>query len=91
MDAKEALLSHRIAQVGKDLKDHRVQPRPNHSTLTQTIMSLSTTSEQFLNTSRDSDSTTSLGSLFQCLTTLSVEKFLRTSEHIEIAQAVPIS
>ena len=29
----------------------------------------------FLNTSRDGDSTTSLGSLFQCLTTLSVKKF----------------
>jgi len=29
-------------------------------------MSLSTTSKQFLNTSRDGDSTTSLGSLFQC-------------------------
>jgi len=37
-------------------------------------MSLSTTSKRFLNTSRDGDSTTSLGSLFQCLTTLSVKK-----------------
>ena len=37
-------------------------------------MSLSTTSKQFLNTSKDGDSTTSLGSLFQCLTTLSVKK-----------------
>ena len=26
--------NHRIAQVGKDLKDHRVQPQPDHSTLT---------------------------------------------------------
>ncbi|KAK4825624.1 LOW QUALITY PROTEIN: hypothetical protein QYF61_001304 [Mycteria americana] len=33
-------------------------------------MSLSTTSTCLLNTSRDGDSTTSLGSLFQCLTTL---------------------
>ena len=38
-------------------------------------MSLSTTSKRFLNTSRDGDSTTSLESLFQCLTTLSVKKF----------------
>jgi len=30
-------------------------------------MSLSTTSKWFLNTSWDGDSTTSLGSLFQCL------------------------
>jgi len=34
-------------------------------------MSLSTTSKWFLNTSRDGDSTTSLGGLFQCLTALS--------------------
>jgi len=32
-------------------------------------------STRFLNTSRDGDSTTSLGSLFQCLTTLSVKNF----------------
>jgi len=37
-------------------------------------MSLSTTSKRFLNTSRDGDSTTFLGSPFQCLTTLSVKK-----------------
>jgi len=36
-------------------------------------MSLSTTSKRFLNTSRDGDSTTPLGSLFQYLTTLSVK------------------
>ena len=38
-------------------------------------MSPSTTSKWFLNTSGDGDSTTSMGSLFQCLTTLSVKKF----------------
>jgi len=38
-------------------------------------MSWSATSTQFLNTSRDSDSTTSLGSLFQCLITRSVKAF----------------
>ena len=70
--------NHRITQVGKDLQDHHVQPQPNHTALTLTtlcqIMSLSTTSKQFLNTSRDGDSTTFLGSLFQCLTTLSVKQ-----------------
>jgi len=42
-------------------------------------MSLSTTSKQFVNTFRDSDSTTSLGSLFQCLTSLSEKKFFLIS------------
>ena len=42
-------------------------------------MFLSTTSKRFLNTSRDGDSTTSLGILFQCLTTLSVKKFFLIS------------
>jgi len=42
-------------------------------------MSLSTTSKWFLNTSRDGGLTTSLGSLFQCLTTLSVKKFFQIS------------
>ena len=37
-------------------------------------MSLSTTSTRFLNTSRDSDTTTSLGSLCHCSTTLSEQK-----------------
>ena len=41
-------------------------------------MPLRTTSKCFLNTSRVGDSTTSLGSLFKCLTTLS-EKFLLIS------------
>ena len=38
-------------------------------------MSLSTTSRWFSNPFRDGDSPTSLGNLFQCLTTLSVKKF----------------
>ncbi|KAK4830521.1 hypothetical protein QYF61_011500 [Mycteria americana] len=42
-------------------------------------MSLSTTSTRLLNTSGDCDSTTSLGSLFQCLITLSVKKFFLIS------------
>ena len=41
-------------------------------------MSLSITSKQFLNTFRGSDSTTSLGSQFQHLTTLSEKFFLRS-------------
>ena len=32
------LQNHRIAQVGKDLKDHQVQPQPNHPTLTLTTL-----------------------------------------------------
>ena len=42
-------------------------------------MSCSATSTGFLNTSRDGNSTTSLSSLFQCLTTLSVKKFFLIS------------
>ncbi|KAK4824542.1 LOW QUALITY PROTEIN: hypothetical protein QYF61_016146, partial [Mycteria americana] len=42
-------------------------------------MSRSATSTRFLNSFRDGDSTTSLGSLFQCLTTLSVKKFFLIS------------
>ncbi|KAK4831669.1 hypothetical protein QYF61_018636 [Mycteria americana] len=53
--------------VGKRYQDH-------HYT-----MSISTTSTPLLNTSRDGDSATSLGSLFQCLTTLSVKKFFLIS------------
>ena len=70
--------NHRIAQVGKDFKD-QVQLHPNHTTLILTtlyqIMSLSTTSKWFSSTSRDGDSITSLGSLIQCLTTISIKKF----------------
>ena len=42
-------------------------------------MSLSAMSIHLLNTSRDGDSTTSLGSLFQCFISLSVMKFFRIS------------
>jgi len=30
--------NHRIAQVGKDIQDHQVQPQPNHTTLTLTTL-----------------------------------------------------
>ncbi|KAK4831991.1 hypothetical protein QYF61_020374 [Mycteria americana] len=63
-------------------------------------MFLSTSSKRLLNTSRDGDSTTSLGSLFQCLTTLSavVESdelspqppFLQ-AEQPQVPQPLPIS
>ncbi|KAK4826742.1 hypothetical protein QYF61_010995 [Mycteria americana] len=42
-------------------------------------MSLSATSKRLLNTSRDGDSTTFLGSLFQCLITLSLKTFFLIS------------
>lgn len=42
-------------------------------------MSLSTTSQYLLNISRDENSTTSMGSQYQCVTTLSMKKFLLTS------------
>lgn len=42
-------------------------------------MALSATSSHFLNTSRSGDSTTSLESPFQCMTSLSVKKFLLVS------------
>jgi len=50
-------------------------------------MSRSATSTRFLNTSRDGDSTTSLGSLFQCLTTLSVQKFFLLSNLTDTTEA----
>jgi len=43
------------------------------------LMSQSATSICFLNPSRDGDSTTALGSLFQCLTSLSLKKFFLIS------------
>lgn len=43
-------------------------------------MPLSTTSKCFFNTSRDSDSTNSLGCLFQHLTTLLEKKFFLISK-----------
>ena len=42
-------------------------------------MSLSTTCKWFLNTFRDGDSATSMGSPFQCLTTIYLKKFFLSS------------
>ena len=36
--AHTAAQNCRIVQVGKDLKDHQVQPQPNHTTLTLTTL-----------------------------------------------------
>ena len=52
-------------------------------------MSLSTSSKCFMNTSRDSDSTTSLGSLFQCLTIPVVRNFFLTSHLNELLFCFP--
>ena len=54
-------------------------------------MSLSTTSQHFLNTSRDGDSTTSLCSPFQCLTTILEKNYFLTSTWISPVQLVPAS
>jgi len=50
-------------------------PTISPSPLCPLTMSLCATSTQFMNTSRDGDSTTSLGSLFQYLTALSENNF----------------
>jgi len=52
---------------------------PLITSISHSFMSLSTTSKCFLNTSMDGDYTTSLGSSFQHLTTLSGKKFFLTS------------
>jgi len=57
-------------------QNHRKRSRSFRPTVQ---LFLSATSTCFLNTSRDSDSTTSLGSLCQHLTTLSEEKFFLIS------------
>lgn len=67
---------HRIIKVGKDLEDHELQSSTqHHHHIHQYKMSWSTISIHFVNASRDGDSTTAQGSLFQCFTILSVKKF----------------
>jgi len=68
--------SHRITKVGKDTQDHPGQPAPHHQSFSLNHMSLNTMSQCSLNASRVGDSTTSPGSPFQCLTTLSEQKYL---------------
>ncbi|KAJ7399438.1 hypothetical protein BTVI_115200 [Pitangus sulphuratus] len=67
-----------IVYVGKNLQDHRVQPVTDPHLVNQT-RALSAMSSHSLNTSRDGDSTTSLASLFQCLTMISLKKFFLLS------------
>jgi len=63
-------------KVGKDLQDPQVQlsAHPHHA-----HMSPSATPPRFLNTSREGDSITSLGSLCHCMTTLLEKKFFLIS------------
>jgi len=67
------LQNYRITKVGKDLQGHIVQP----CTCTPLNHVPYTTIKHFSNTFRDGDSTTSLGSPFQCLIILSKKKYLR--------------
>ena len=70
--------NHGIIKLGKDHWDHQVQPQP--TPLCPLNMSLSATSPQFLNTSKDSDST---ASLCQCISTLLEKKlFLMYSQNL---------
>ena len=66
---------HRIIKVGKDLYSSNHPPTPSAAHHT---MSLSAVSALSLTTSRDSNPTASLGSLFQCVTTLLEKKCFLT-------------
>ena len=72
--------NHRMAWVEKDHNDHRVStPRlcANHQRIANHQSRLPrATSSLALNASSDGTSTTSLGNLFQCVTTLWVKNFL---------------
>ena len=67
-------------KTGKDPQDHLV-PLSSHYHCYHKLLnwSCSNSSRCLLNTARDSDSTTSLGRPFQCLTTLSEKKFFLIS------------
>ena len=67
--------SLRLEETSKIIKSNR-QPNTTMPTKPCPEVPVST---RFLNISRDGDSTTSLGSLFQCLTILSVKKFFLVS------------
>ena len=75
--------NHRMAWVEKDHNDHRVStPRlcANHQRIANHQSRLPrATSSLALNASSDGTSTTSLGNLFQCITTLWVKNFLLIS------------
>ena len=66
--------------VGRDLSDHLVAtPLPGAGTPSTRPGYSKHPSNLALNTSSDGASTTSLGNLFQCLTTLPVQNFFLTS------------
>ena len=68
-----------MAWVGRDLKDHQVPKPMPQAGLPATRLSIRSDYSGPPNTSRDRTSTTSLGSLFQHLITLSVKNFPLTS------------
>lgn len=72
--------NHRIIKGGKDCQDHGVQPLTEHHH--QLSPSTECHIQSFIEPFHKGDSTTSttsLGSLFQCLTTLSVKRFFPIS------------
>lgn len=82
--------NHRITYGTKDLKDHHIQPPTWPTKFHHQAMSLSATSTHFRDTFRDGDSTTPLGSPFQCLTVLPVKKFLLIT-HLNPPAAISLS
>ncbi|KAK4829101.1 hypothetical protein QYF61_002052 [Mycteria americana] len=84
-DTKLCRSVHRITEsyrLEKTFKIIESNHKPNTAKNHHYTMSLSTSSKRPLNTSRDGDSTTSLGSLFQCLITLSSKPPLAQLEAI---------
>ncbi|KFP06429.1 Disks large-associated protein 5, partial [Calypte anna] len=79
------LVNHRIGWVGRDLRDHQVQPLI-HSRCSSQPMALSATSRLFGKISRHGESTTSLGSPFQCLITLSVKCLHAKAQENKVSQ-----
>jgi len=68
--------SHRIIELFRLEKTSKIIKSNRHP---NTTMPAKLYLHFFLKTSRDGDSTTSLGSLFQCLSTLQVKKFFLIS------------
>ena len=69
------LQNHRITKVEKDLQDHLVQLSTYHQYSPSKLCPLVQHLTISWTLSRDSDTTTSMVSLFQCLTTLSEKTF----------------
>jgi len=82
--------NHRIIETGKDLQGHLVWPSTHHHHA-HWHMSLSATSTCFLSTARDSDSTTSLGSLCHCLKTLSEKFYLMSNLNLSWYNLRPLT